>query len=396
MTRRTASRLAWSIFAFCVLCQAAALLLPYLRPEAYAAGGVDVVFTTSFLLWGLLGAILVMKAHPNAIGWLFVATALGTQPVFLAQVYATVDGAPGAALAGWFQSSVGDWVPPFLVVLLLLLFPTGKLRTRLERFTFWLIAVATSSGVILLATRPGDMERVPVENPFGVGAMGPLERIHADLAGPVLAVAFGLSAFSMFRRLRRSQGVERQQLKWFFLATSLLAGTIVLGVVTTVAGMSSDTGDVIGGLAFLVSCTAIPIAVTVAILRYKLFEIDLIINRALVYAVLSAFLIGAYLLCVVGLQLVLAPFTRDSDVAVAASTLAVAALFRPLRARVQSFIDRRFYRRKYDAAKSIERFSSRLREEVELHVIQDDVLSVVGETVQPTHVGLWLAGRGVS
>jgi hypothetical protein len=182
-------------------------------------------------------------------------------------------------------------------------------------------------------------------------------------------------------RFRRSQGVERQQMKWFVYAAALL---VLLPV-----GYSLP--EIVGSVLFVVVLIALPTAIGIAVLRYRLYDIDVVINRALVYGPLTATLALVYVGSVVGLQAVLRVLSgQESTLAVVASTLAIAALFNPLRGRVQAFVDRRFYRRKYDAAKTLAAFNARLREETDLETLTDDLAGVVRETMQPAHVSLWL------
>jgi hypothetical protein len=233
----------------------------------------------------------------------------------------------------------------------------------------------------------GTRELPPVANPFGVEAV-------AGLSGPVgvvllpLAVITGLSPFvALFVRYRRAEREEgRQQIKWVAYAVALLTA-----VITAVGIWPPLDGTVVGLVLFLGGFLSIPTAIGIAILRYRLFDIDLVINRTLVYAVLTAALALVYFSGVASLQLVLRPLTGDeSQLAVVATTLAVAVLFNPLRRRIQDLMDRRFYRRKYDAAKTLATFGARLRDETDLGSLSDDLLGVVNETMQPEHASLWL------
>jgi hypothetical protein len=196
----------------------------------------------------------------------------------------------------------------------------------------------------------------------------------------------------MVRRMRGAHGIERLQLKWIAFAASLFAVGFLLISITFFAGLSGPTIDPLRTAVLGVGFCTIPIAAGIAILRYRLYDIDVVINRTLVYGALTATLAAAYLGSVLLLQLLLRPLTADSNLAIAASTLAVAALFRPARARIQAAVDRRFFRRKYDAARTLEHFGTRLRDQVALDNLSAELRAVVAETMQPAHVSLWLKG----
>jgi hypothetical protein len=199
-----------------------------------------------------------------------------------------------------------------------------------------------------------------------------------------------IAAAALVVRLRRSTGSERQQLKWIALAAAVTGIAVAADVVSFFASLDGDSVKQLRIVLLGVGFSAFPVAAGMAILRYRLYDIDVVINRALVYGALSAILAGAYLGGVLLLQLVLSGVTQGSGLAVAASTLAVAALFRPARSRVQGGVDRRFYRRKYDAAQTLERFGAHLRDEVDLDALRAEFRSVVAETMQPAHVSVWL------
>ncbi len=277
-----------------------------------------------------------------------------------------------------------------MLVFPLLYFPTGRLlshRWRALAVTAWVALIAIT---ILAALSPSleiqDEDKV-ISNPIGIEALGNVEQ---NLAGSILFGAFLCSLAGAFAslviRFRRSEGEERQQLKWFTYAGVLA----VLLPASDLLPLPGALSDVIYGLvlAFL------PIATGIAILKYRLYDIDVIINRTLVYGGLTATLALVYVAGVVVLGGALRAVTgqANNNLAVAASTLGVAALFRPARSRIQSFIDRRFYRRKYDSARTLEAFSARLREEVELRTLTAHLLTAVSDTMQPAHVSLWLRG----
>ena len=290
---------------------------------------------------------------------------------------------PGAIYAAWYTQWA--WVVMFgMSMFVFLLFPNGRFASeRWKRFSF-VAGLSIAVPALLFAFTPGVLdsftERPEFQNPLGVTGL------TAEIAGigvlPWL-VCLVASATSLFIRFKKATGIERQQLKWlamgavftalgFFLAGTLPVDHIVGEVVTTV------------GMILL------PTTIGMSILRYRLYDIDVLINRALVYAVLTVALAAAYIGLVFGFQELLAPFTAESDLAIAASTLGVAALFRPVRSRIQDFIDRRFYRRKFDAEQTVAEFSVRLRNEVELNAVTSELKDVVLHTMQPAHVSLWL------
>ncbi|MGI8773960.1 MAG: hypothetical protein ACR2KQ_02915 [Actinomycetota bacterium] len=350
----------------------------------------DGLFEVVQLAFIVVGAITVARRPENRVSWLFAWVGIFLTLSELSSQYATYaydSGSFLAAAAAWFSYWV--WVPAFgpIATLLLLWFPTGRIpspRWRfVERFAFGLIAVTGTFAMI--AEDPEST--VPFPNPLEMPwATALVERVFVVM-GPMFPLLVAASAFSLIVRFRRSRGEERQQLKWFVLAAAMLP--VYMTADTFFGGF---VPDVVGGAAFL----SIPAAAGIAILKYRLFDIDVVINRTLVYLSLTALLVGAYLGVVLLLQQVFSGVTVDSDIAVAASTLVVAALFRPLRSKVQRFIDRRFYRHKYDAAEKLSLFSSRLRDQVDLDSVNAQLLEVMSETVAPTHASLWLRPRSGS
>jgi hypothetical protein len=255
---------------------------------------------------------------------------------------------------------------------------------------------------------PGRLEETPgmaIANPFGIEAARDVLELLGTIGFFLLPLCVVASAVSMILRFRRSRGIERHQLKWFVSAAALLAVTFAATavpwfVVGVLSGQSTPflSGQRAPSLALKVTqditsitFAGLPLAAGIAILRHRLYDIDLLINRTLVYGFLTAILAAVYVGSIVLLQRVFVVFTGEkSTLAVVASTLVIAALFNPLRRRIQSFIDRRFYRRKYDAAKILEAFSAKLRDETDLDALSDDLVEVVRETMQPAHVSLWL------
>ena len=268
-----------------------------------------------------------------------------------------------------------------LVPFLLLLFPTGRLPLRRWRLLAW---IAGLSGAMLVSLN------LLFDNPHKVGGT-----ITAVTVKIVSFAAVFLSGLSLVVRFRRASGVERRQLKWVALAAlvaaAILIGGVLGGLAVVLLGLDRILGDAFLGLFNAVTNTAIYVGVGVAILRPRLYDIDLIINRALVYGPLTATLALVYIGGVVGMQALVHAINGKESTLVVASTLAIAALFNPLRRRVQSFVDRHFYRSKYDAKKTLEAFGARLRNETDLDALSNDLEEVARDTMQPAHVSLWLS-----
>jgi hypothetical protein len=275
---------------------------------------------------------------------------------------------------------------------LLLLFPTGRLPSRRWRFVAWAVVAAGAVAMILGPFRPGETGFAPSQNPFGVGGSAGEAIVSViDAISWFILFAVVPSALSLVLRYRRASGVERQQIKWFAFAAALVSATIVADMLSVDELLDEALWDLLDA----VSLTALYAAVGVAILRHRLYDIDLVVNRTLVYGSLTAALVLVYVVGVVSLQYVFRVLTgSESQLAVVVTTLAIAALFGPLRSRIQAFIDRRFYRRKYDAAKTLEAFSVRLKDETDLDRLGDELVAVARATLQPEHVSLWLRPPG--
>jgi hypothetical protein len=364
--------------------------------EVSAPGALT--FGLMIVAFAALGALLASRRPRNPIGWILVVSPLClafTQVArdwYIHALFADPGSLPLASGLMWAANWA--WIPGFmpLLTLLLLLFPDGALPSHRWRPVAWLAGLGMGLLIVGYAFAPGPLEDYPrVENPLGIGgAFGDALEVFRAVGFPFFALAAIGSMASLVVRFRRSSGVERQQLKWMAAAAALVVAAWLLN-----AFFDQVVGDDIS-LILPLALLALPAAATVAILRYRLYDLGLVVNRALVYGALSATLAGAYLGIVLLLQLALEPLTSDSGLAIAGSTLAVAALFRPLRRRIQELVDRRFYRRRYDASRTVEGFSARLRDEVELEALSAELRGVVRETVQPAHVSLWLRDAGVA
>jgi hypothetical protein len=345
-------------------------------------------FICAFGAFGLVGALIIWQQPGNTLGW--VLTAVGLLAAWGASADTYVDLASDENLlylvSVWI--SLWYWYPLLGLTLIFtpLLFPDGRPPSPRWRLVAWGATLALALVTFLAAFRERiEFPGLSMDNPVGIHG---IEDPEKSTLGTVLLGSFVLflvlALASVVVRYIRSGGVQRQQIKWLLLATALSALMVFFEEIT---GIELNTE-----IPFAISIALFPAAIAVAIFRYRLYDIDVIINRALVYGSLTAMLALVYVGGVVGLQYAFRALTGgESQLAVVASTLAIAALFVPLRRRVQGFIDRRFYRRKYDAAKTLEEFGTRLRDETDLESLSNDLLSVVRDTVQPERVSFWLA-----
>jgi hypothetical protein len=391
VTSRRATWLGWSLFALAALLALGGLSLAIARGSvSTSAAGV---LMPAFGLGGV-GAAIASRRPRNPLGWMFCASAIAAGLSGFSVEYGIrglrID--PGSLpavdavtwVANWY------WIPSLggTGVFLFLLFPDGRLPSRRWRPVAWGGGAVIALAALAFALRPGPIQEFPEQpNPLGVEAAEGLIRTVDGLLIGLVALAVLVSAASLPARLRRARGRERQQLKWFAAAAAAVALTLA------VPGPLWDVWAP-ARLFVFASMTGLAVAVGVAVLRYRLYDIDVVINRTLVYGALTATLAGAYVVLVLLLQLLLSPLTEESDLAIAGSTLAVAGLFRPARGRIQAVVDRRFFRSRYDAVKTLEGFGARLRDEVELDSLSAELRSVVGKTMQPAHVSLWLRGAG--
>jgi hypothetical protein len=362
------------------------------------------------LVWGallltfpLVGALIASRRPKNAVGWLCLTVGLLWTLIGMLDYYSYYGAAtPGSVPFPVAMAGMSDWlwVPAMglLGTYVLMLFPDGRLPSRRWRPLAWLsgaVILLLSAGVMLV---PGPLGNLAgVRKPFGIEGADWLTAGAFALL-PLLPLCMLASALSLVLRYRRSGGEERQQIKWIAFAASVVV--VLYAIVMIVSFVFPEESWTTAGsvwwlnlltYAVLSSFTLVPIAVGIAVLRYRLYDIDILINRALVYAPLTAMLVLVYVGGVVGMQATFRTLSgQESTLAVVASTLMIAALFNPLRRRVQAFVDRSFYRRKYDAAKTLAAFNARLRDETDLEALSDDVVGVARGTVQPEHVSLWL------
>jgi hypothetical protein len=418
MSRRTAAWLAWSVWAVCAVLITLALVLDFMTEEfSFEEGGFRyspgfaVLTGVLSLAYPAVGALIASRLPANPIGWIFCGLGLLYVTQRFTTAYADYALLPWGEVAAWFSTWIG-FANPTLGVFLLLLFPGGRLPSRRWRIVVWVTILGSAMTALGVAFMPGILlTHRYVENPFEVvGVIGPKLTTFAFFGGSsVLGMTLLLTSvlaalFSVILRLRRARGDERQQLKWFLFAAVPLTVLGSLGDIDTiVAYFTTDfmlqPVYILYSLGLLLpnfyvqvlAVLFVPVCTYIAILRYNLYDIDILINRTLVYGSLTATLIALYLVGIVVLQRFFIILTGEqSTLAVVASTLLIAALFNPLRRRLQSFIDRRFYRRKYDAAKTLEAFSAKLRKETDLDALSEDLVGVVRETMQPKHLSLWL------
>jgi hypothetical protein len=309
--------------------------------------------------------------------------------MFLAEfaVFAVVlERAPTAAgvLAGWLVSWMYVFQPLLVAVFLLLLFPDGHLLSPRWRPVAWVGVAGSLVIAVSNMFRRGPLENTPfIDNP--VGLFDDPDFRSSGLGIALVGAACIAAAVSLFVRYRRSHGLERQQLKWLAVEGVILSAAIVPSILDPIAKATQ--------VGFIAAFSLAPVMVGIAVLRYHLYDIDIVINRALVYGATTAAVLAAFSAGIVVLQAILRPLTGGSEIAVAVSTLVSVALFQPLRGRVQNAVDRRFYRSRYDAARTLDAFSARLRDEVALDAVRSDLLDAVRDTVQPSHAGVWLRER---
>ncbi len=392
-----ARTLAWTLWAVGIAFAAAGLGLLAASfglplPDSWGFRGFTALFTITF---GTLGALIV-AARRNLIGWLLlISGALSGIQCFgeeyaIYGIVAHPGSLPAAAVFGWVNSWIWVFIVALVGIFIPLWFPNGHfLSPRWRVAGFATVAAALFLGTSLALT-DGALNNAPfVSNPFGIPGFKAIE-VRSGTPGPAFLIGYGslilcamLALASVVARFRAAHGVERQQMKSFAFG----GGVLALGFL---AGAGLQEQGKIGQIFFIVALQVVPISVALPVLRYRLYDIDILINRALVYGATTAAIGAAFFAGIVVLQAVLRPITGGSEAAVAASTLFSFALFQPLRRRVQHAVDRRFYRSRYDAIRTLDEFSVRLRDQVALDSVRADLLEAVRDTVQPTHASVWL------
>lgn len=414
MRRRATFWLAWLLGGLSVAMFVAGVALALLTwnvavPAAQtSAGGLgDLLLFAPFLAFPIVGALIASRSPENPIGWICLTAGLFWMIIVMSEqstAYSLVStgSIPGPVMLDALTQSI--WVPPvgLLGTFMVMLFPDGRLPSRRWRPLAWISGAVILLVSVALDLSPGPLpDRGGVRNPLGIGGYPWLQYVRVALV-LLLPVCILASALSLISRYRRSGKEVRQQIKWLAFAASFIGANYLVVLVSQLLVapdvlLSDGTTPLWVSLEqnlLLISFACIPTAIGFAVLKYRLYDIDILINRALVYGMLTASLVLVYLGGVVSSQYALRSLTGgESTLAVVASTLAMAALFNPLRRRMQAFVDRRFYRKKYDAAKTLEAFGARLRNETDLKELSSDLVSVVNETLQPEHASLWLRPR---
>ena len=392
--RRWPAGMAWALWALTLLGPAATVWLDRLlrqagRAELAALSPSGVPLAVAAVSAVTVGAVLAGRRPAHPVGWLLVGLGLSVSVQNLTFAYtryglvARPGSLPGAAyLAGLNNGVALAWIACAGFVLLLT--PTGRLPS--PRWRWWARVAAAAALLWLLGSvvdpAPLQPEFPEVGNPLAVAALfGPLDWVW--VAGLVVLVALVVAAGSLVLRFRRARGTERQQLRWLAWGAAVAAAALLVAM----AGLFLADDFTLLNLGLGVSAAVLPLATGAAILRYRLYDLDRIISRTLAYGLLSVLLALGYATVVLGLGRLL---PQGSSLAVAAATLTVAAVFQPLRRRIQGVVDRRFNRRRHDAATTIQAFSTHLRDQLDLDTLRAELLAVVDQTMQPTRASLWL------
>lgn len=392
MRRRTAARIAWSLWALVLLASALG--------SGFAVGAVGadpqlIAFLVFVVAFSTTGALVGSRLPANPIGWLMCGTALswvaaGASLVYAESILGDATLSPIWTVVVW-PLTWGWNVGIALAIFALLFFPNGRLPSPRWRIAVAVVALGTVLTEASNTLAAGPIEDTTVTNPLGIrGAETVLD--FAGMVGFVSSVLGVLAAVAaIVVRFRRAHGVEREQIKWLAYAGAVVAACVPAATaIETLIG--TEAAADISNFIITLSLALIPAAIGIAILRYRLYDIDRVVNKTLVYGLLTAVLVAGYAMSVLLVQSLL-PLSDDSPIVVAASTLVMVALFGPLRRRIQNIVDRRFYRRRYDAARTVEDFSARLRNEIDLDELTAHLLDVVSTSVNPSSASLWLRER---
>ncbi len=357
--------------------------------EYYQWDGSALSLLMAYTAFAVVGSLIISRHPRHALGWLFMASSFLFIGGYLAERYVWYALAtqpnhlPGIVFMAWLGTWY--WYPMVILTIIFtpLLFPDGRLPS--PRWRPWVVMPTLLLIVMTVygAVQPWLGYGGPIHNPIGIAAAGGLEESFlGSIVGALFVLSFVMAISSVFWRFRRARGVERQQLKWFAYASGLVTGLALLPLLGGI-----QVPDLLDGIALAL----VPIAIGIAILRYRLYDIDIIIRRTLLYTLLTAVLTAIYFSSVVLLQSLFRTLSGQTNtIAIIISTLTIAALFNPLRHRIQDFIDCRFYRRKYDAQKTLAAFATTVRNEVELDKLTGELVRVIDETMQPAHISLWL------
>ena len=365
-----------------------------------------VAMVAAFFAFPTMGALIISRRPENTVGWIFCVIGLGTATTSFSAAFtqhALASHTDTQLIVGLVEM-LGNTVWPLnlgMGTLLLFLFPTGRLPSPRWRFVFWLDVVVIALSVLTAIITPGYQESTPgtsgppdrILNPLGIGGVEPLLNAISGFGGLLFVFCALASVAAIITRYVKSRDIQRQQIKWFALGTAAMVAILVPSIILI------PNENALSNVTFAIGIVMLPTGAGIGILRYRLFDIDVIINRTLVYGLLTAVLAGVYFLGVVGVQSVVNVLSgralsggqgSQSPVLIVVTTLLIAALFQPLRRRVQRAVDRRFYRTRYDARKAVEAFGATLRQEVDIASFRERLLTVVQQTMEPAHVSLWL------
>jgi len=383
---------AWGAASATIVLAASTGTLLAMRPMSSGLGPGSIVYPIPFAAMAVVGALVASRHPRNSTGWLFLATAFLMVSNAFEQSYVLFTRGhypPASHLAAWLAS--WTWVPAAaLIGVVLMVFPSGRPPSPRWRWavraSYALITLVAFSAILTWPASTRDL--------IGQVSNGPSPDLPGS--GLVTSVQLGVQAVlplgfvAVVVRFVRSRGIERQQLKWFVYGTSFIALGILINVfLIVVLAVENPIDNPVDAASILIGLTAIPVTAGIAILRYRLYDIDRLISRTVTYALVSAVVAGVYVLVVL-VPTSLLRHGHTPTLLVAAGTIIAAALFRPVRRRVQNAIDRRFNRSSYDAAWAIEAFSTRLRDEVDIDELTNDLQTLVHQTMEPAHISVWL------